>query len=133
MRIKGARRGRGRAASFHIVACKACGAEWPSDPALQVACPKCQARSGERCTGCRPHGYSCHIGRDLRAMREGHLTSCDALTWDGRHSRHEVLVCEQPVPANGVEVSAPRQPMQPALFRAVRPHKSSGRSSQVSP
>lgn len=120
MRIKEARRERGRAAWFHIVACKACSAEWPSDPALRVACSECGARSGERCTWRGPHGYTYHIGRDLQAMRAGYLTPCDALTWDGRHSRHEVLVCEQPEPvplvAHLVAAAGTSQPVQFALF-----------------
>lgn len=120
MRIKEARKERGRAAWFHIVACKACSAEWPSDPALQVACSDCQARPGERCTWRGPHGYTYHIGRDLQAMRAGYLTACDALTWDGRHSRHEVLVCDQPEPvpmvAHLAAAAVLSQPVQLALF-----------------
>lgn len=120
MRIKAAREERGRAAWFHIVVCKACSAEWPSDPALQVACRECQARRGERCIWRGPHGYTSHIGRDLRAMRAGYLTACDALTWDGRHSRREVLVCEQPRPASMsahlAAAAVPFQPVQLALF-----------------
>ena len=120
MRIKEARKERGRAAWFHIVACKACSTEWPSDPALQATCPDCQARPGERCTWRGPHGYTYHIGRDLQAMRAGYLTACDALTWDGRHSRHEVLVCDQPELAPTVAHLAAAavlsQPVQLALF-----------------
>jgi hypothetical protein len=116
MRIKEARAKRGRAAWFTIVACKACRAEWTSDPALQVACGECQARPGERCIWRSRNGDTYHIGRDFQAMREGHLTACDALTWDGRHSRHQVLVCEQPVPAHLAAAAAPPQPVQLALF-----------------
>ena len=116
MRIREEGQGRGRAAPFHIVACKACGAEWPSEPALRVACPRCQARAGERCIWRGPHGYTCHIGRDLLAMREGHLTACDALTWDGRHSRCEVLVCDQPVPVHAAEALDAHRPEQPGLL-----------------
>ena len=116
MRIREGRQGRGRAASFHIVVCRACGAEWPSEPALKVACPRCQARLGDRCSWRGPHGYTCHIGRDLQAMREGHLTACDALTWDGRHSRYEVLACDQPVPVHVVDGEDAHRPEQLALF-----------------
>ena len=116
MRIKEARTQRGRAAWFHIVACKACSAEWQSDPALEVACSECKARPGERCTWRGRHGYTYHIGRDFQAMREGHLTTCDALTWDGRHSRHEILVCDEPVPIQLAAASACPQPVQLALF-----------------
>ncbi|MGI4801426.1 MAG: hypothetical protein ACRYF2_17650 [Janthinobacterium lividum] len=116
MRIKQARRERGRAIWFHIVACKACSVEWPSDPALQVACDECQARPGERCTWRSRRGYTYHIGRDFQAMRDGYLTACDALTWDGRHSRHEILVCDEPLPAHLASASANHQPVQLALF-----------------
>jgi hypothetical protein len=98
MRFKERGQERGRTTWFHVVACKACGEEWPSDPALQVACTACQARPGERCIWRGQHGYTHHLNRDRQAMRAGRLTGCGALTWDGRHSRHEVLVCTQRVP-----------------------------------
>ena len=116
MRIKEATRERGRATWFHIIACKACNAEWPSDPALEVACDECQARPGERCIWRGRHGYTYHIGRDFQAMREGHLTACDALTWDGRHSRHEILVCDEPLPAHLAAALGTSRPVQLALF-----------------
>jgi len=28
-------------------------------------------------------------------MRDGHLSICGALTWDGRHSRHAVFRCDE--------------------------------------
>ena len=87
---------------------------------MQVACSDCQARPGERCIWRGPHGYTYHIGRDLQAMRAGYLTACDALTWDGRHSRHEVLVCDQPEPvpmkAHLATAAVSPQPVQLALF-----------------
>lgn len=77
---------------LHTVACKACSAEWQSDPAIRVACSECRAEAGQPCRWQRPHGYGFHMRRDLLAMREGHLSACDALTWDGRHSRHVIAV-----------------------------------------
>lgn len=106
MRMKEARRERGRMAGFFVVACKACRAEWPSEPALKSACPACDARPGEGCIWRGPHGYTVHIARDRQAMREGHLSVCDALTWDGRHSRHAVFRCD--------EVVRPGAPLPPA-------------------
>jgi hypothetical protein len=116
MRFKETGQERGRTTWFHVVACKACGEEWPSDPALQVACIECQARPGERCIWRGQHGYTHHLSRDRQAMRAGHLTACGALTWDGRHSRHELLVCTQPVPPHTAPASTPRQAERLALF-----------------
>ena len=84
------------------IECKACGEAWPGgDPTLQVACPRCAARSGERCIWSGPHGLTTHIARDVAAMQGGQMTRCGALTWDGRHSRHLVLICDAaPAPAD---------------------------------
>ncbi|MFK4048161.1 hypothetical protein ACI2KH_24895 [Roseomonas mucosa] len=123
MRMKEARRERGRMAGFFVVACKACRAEWPSDPALKSVCPACDARPGERCIWRGSHGYTFHIARDRLAMREGYLSGCDALTWDGRHSRHTVLRCDgsshAPVslpPAHVAAVAPASRPVQLALL-----------------
>lgn len=87
--------GQGRAVLFRAVACKACGAEWANgDPAIRVACSECQAGPGEPCRWTRPTSYGFHIRRDALAMREGHLSACEALTWDGRHSRYAIDVLE---------------------------------------
>lgn len=94
MRMSERRTGQAMPVLFHAVACKACGAEWTTDPAIQVACSECQARPGEPCRWQRPHGYDFHKRRDQLAMREGHLSACEALTWDGRHSRQAVRICE---------------------------------------
>lgn len=113
MRMDRAKRDCGRAAGFLVVACKACGAEWPSDPVLKSGCPDCDARPGERCLWRGPHGYTFHISRDRLAMREGHLSVCDALTWDGRHSRHTVFRCDK--------VARPATPLPPAHVVAAAP------------
>lgn len=86
--------GLGIKALFGPVGCKACGAEWTSAPASGVRCSECQAGPGEPCRWTRPTGYEFHLRRDAQAMREGHLTVCEALTWDGRHSRHAIDVLE---------------------------------------
>ena len=69
------------------VQCRRCAAEWPTDPALLLNCPRCSARAGQPCR--RPSGgneQAC-IARDVLAMRRGLLGPCTALTWDGRHSK----------------------------------------------
>ena len=82
------------------IECKACGETWPGgDPALRIACPRCAARPGERCIWSGPHGLTAHIARDVAAMRAGRMTACGALTWDGRHSRHLVLICAPASPS----------------------------------
>ncbi|MDT8278768.1 hypothetical protein RQ734_22180 [Roseomonas mucosa] len=123
MRIGEARREQGRAAGFFAIECKACSAEWPSDPALSSNCPTCDARPGERCFWRGPHGYTFHIARDRLAMREGHLSACDALTWDGRHSRHAVFRCDQAThapasspPSYAAAAVPPSHPVQLALL-----------------
>ena len=92
MKTRESRAGQGRPILFQAVACKACSAHWMSDPALQVVCAECGAGPGEPCRWQRPHGYGFHIRRDQLAMREGHLSACDALTWDGRHSRQVIAI-----------------------------------------
>ncbi len=93
------RAGQGQPGLLHTVACKACGAEWKIDPAIRVVCFECEAQPGEPCRWDRPHCHAFHLRRDQLAMREGHLSVCEALTWDGRHSRHAIRVCvpTQPV------------------------------------
>ena len=94
---------RGGVARFDTsIECKACGEAWPgADPALRVACPRCSAGPGERCRWQGPHGGSTHIARDVAAMQSGHMTRCEALTWDGRHSRHAVRHSHEGHPAHG--------------------------------
>ena len=92
MTMREKRTGQPSAILFHAVACKACGAEWKTDPAIRVECSECEAEAGQPCRWQHPHGYGFHMRRDLLAMREGHLSACDALTWDGRHSRHAIAV-----------------------------------------
>lgn len=64
-----------------MVGCSKCGQTWERDPALEVACPKCQAKVGAACVAKRPseHRLSAafaglttgvHAERDLLAMRE---------------------------------------------------------------
>ncbi len=93
---------RGVARFGTTIECKACGEAWlGSDPALRVACPRCAARPGERCSWSGPHGLTTHIARDVAAMQGRQMTRCGALTWDGRHSRHVVLTCDgTPAPAD---------------------------------
>lgn len=93
------RAGQGQPGLLHTVACKACGAEWKIDPAIRVVCFECEAQPGEPCRWDRPHCHAFHLRRDQLAMREGHLSVCEALTWDGRHSRHAIRVCEPTQPA----------------------------------
>lgn len=52
-----------------------CGKTWPRDPALEVACPSCPAKVGQRCR--RPSGHGVfggepHDARDILAYRAGH-------------------------------------------------------------
>jgi hypothetical protein len=76
------------------VQCLRCAAEWPTDPALSLACPRCLAAAGEPCR--RPLGgnENACIARDVLAMQGGLLSHCAALTWDGRHSKPLPLACE---------------------------------------
>ncbi len=76
------------------VQCLRCAAEWPTDPALSLACPRCLAAKGEPCR--RPLGgnENACIARDVLAMQGGLLSHCEALTWDGRHSKPLPLACE---------------------------------------
>lgn len=50
--------------------CNNCEQEWERDPALEVACPSCEAGVGESCW--RPSGHRCriHAERDRRAIEE---------------------------------------------------------------
>ena len=75
------------------VQCLRCAAEWPTDPALALACPRCRAVAGEPCR--RPHGgnENACIARDVLAMQGVLLSQCQALTWDGRHSKPLPLAC----------------------------------------
>lgn len=59
--------------------CQRCGQYWPRDPALEVACPQCQAPVGVKCR--RPSGHSgnfvrLHAARDQAAMDAGLLQRC---------------------------------------------------------
>jgi hypothetical protein len=62
--------------------CDDCGQEWPRDPALEVACPKCGAAVGKWCYDDRPSGHRAKFGvwvhseRDQRALDEGIITRC---------------------------------------------------------
>jgi predicted amidophosphoribosyltransferase len=61
------------------VKCDNCGQEWPRDPALEVACPKCRAPVGRVCR--RPSGHNLwgnqpHRERDQAAMDAGLLQVC---------------------------------------------------------
>lgn len=68
------------------VSCSACGTEWPRDPALEVACPKCEAKVGRHCRVRRPSGHTANFGnktlihpaRDQPAMDMGFLKRCTA-------------------------------------------------------
>ena len=69
------------------VSCSACGQEWPSDPALEVVCPICNAQIGHYCGHKRPSGHKVRFGsalihpaRDHRAMGLGFLQKCPAAT-----------------------------------------------------
>jgi len=86
------------------VQCRRCAAEWPTDPALLLDCPRCSARAGQPC--CRPSGgnENACIARDVLATRRGLLGECPALTWDGRHSKPLPLACTMP---SGMAASLP--------------------------
>ena len=86
------------------VQCRRCAAEWPTDPALLLDCPRCSARAGQPC--CRPSGgnENACIARDVLAIRRGLLGECPALTWDGRHSKPLPLACTMP---SGMAASLP--------------------------
>ena len=66
------------------VSCSACGPEWPRDPALEVDCPKCQAKVGRYCRVRRPSGHTANFGnktlihpaRDQLAINMGFLQRC---------------------------------------------------------
>ena len=56
-----------------MVRCSRCGQEWSRDPALEVPCPVCLAKTGQKCR--RPSGYTgnfveIHAERDVLAMKE---------------------------------------------------------------
>ncbi len=61
------------------VSCSNCGQVWPRDPALEVDCPKCGAKVGNKCTTNRPSEHKLnmkftgakeiHDERDLLAMK----------------------------------------------------------------
>ena len=56
-----------------------CGASWPRDPVLDVACPDCKAAIGVRCR--RPSGHSgpfteLHNARDILADTVGAYGTC---------------------------------------------------------
>ena len=73
------------------VACSACGQEWERDPALEVACPKCEAKVGNYCRIRRPSGHTANFGaktlihpaRDQLAMDRGFIERCPASTISG--------------------------------------------------
>lgn len=54
------------------VSCRQCGQAWPRDPVLEVACPDCGAKVGQRCR--RPSGHNvwgaAHADRRRRAAEE---------------------------------------------------------------
>lgn len=64
--------------------CNHCGREWPRDPALEVPCPKCDAKVGHYCIVRRPSGHTANFGdktlvhphRDQAAMDAGFLKPC---------------------------------------------------------
>lgn len=69
------------------VICNRCGQEWERDPALEVPCPTCQAKVGQKCK--RPSGHTVwggqpHDERDRAAMEAGFLKSCPAALSQGR-------------------------------------------------
>lgn len=76
------------------VQCRNCGEGWARDPAITLACDRCGADAGTPCR--RPRGGNevvCY-GRDQRAVEQGLLTRCAALTWDGRHRKPQRLACD---------------------------------------
>lgn len=56
-----------------------CDRSWPRDPALEVPCPTCGARIGQRCrrpSGHRVYGGEPHDARDIAADQAGHYGVC---------------------------------------------------------
>lgn len=81
------------------VVCHACGQEWPRDPALEVECPKCDAKVGHYCIVRRPSGHTANFGnktlihpqRDQLAMDRGYLQRCPAAPAMERETKQESL------------------------------------------
>lgn len=62
-----------------MAVCKLCGQTWPRDPALEVACPVCNAGVGSPCRRPSDHnvwGGQVHPARDQLAMDRGFLQPC---------------------------------------------------------
>lgn len=77
--------------------CRGCGATWPRDPALEIACPACRAPVGKGCHRPSGHGTDIHAARDRAAIDAGLLKLCPAAI--------AARACD-----------APADPNQPGLF-----------------
>jgi hypothetical protein len=88
------------------VSCSACGQEWPRDPALEVECPKCQAKAGHYCRARRPSGHTANFGnktlihpsRDQLAMDMGFLQRCPDAPKRDDQSLPLFAHCQPPAP-----------------------------------
>jgi hypothetical protein len=64
--------------------CYGCGQTWPRDPRLEVPCPSCFARVGQRCV--RPSEWrgnfvGIHVARERAAVEAGYLSkTCPAVS-----------------------------------------------------
>jgi len=82
------------------VTCSACNQEWARDPALEVECPKCNAKVGNYCIVRRPSGHTCNFGaktlihpsRDQLAMDKGFLQRCSAAIMPATHDQQMRLL-----------------------------------------
>lgn len=86
----------------HDHRCKACGEEWPRDPAFEVEWPDCKA-GGSPCR--RPSGHVCaiHASRDRLAMEMGLLAPCPAAT---RHPSQQAAETPQLARSWGEDAAA---------------------------
>lgn len=62
------------------VSCDFCGETWPRDPALEVPCPWCGAKVGQKCRRPSEHAggnfVKLHLARDQAALDAGVLKPC---------------------------------------------------------
>ncbi len=59
------------------VSCARCGQTWEKNPILEVECPVCQAKPGQKCKRPSEHeAWEPHIPREQLAMDRGFLQKC---------------------------------------------------------
>ena len=68
--------------------CTRCGVTWMAgDPAITLPCRGCDAEPGQPCRRWAGGNENVCAQRDHDARQAGLLKECEALTWDGRHSK----------------------------------------------